>query len=105
MDIPKNRRTPPYIIDTHRLRFELARRGLDQAGFAKLAKLRPETISRAATGHPVRSATLAAIADALLGVPVRPGVDDLLIGLDMSKRPSAQALETGATQGDGHGLG
>ncbi|MHB8589807.1 MAG: helix-turn-helix domain-containing protein [Candidatus Dormibacteraceae bacterium] len=68
----------PAFINGDRLRFELARRGLDQASLARLAKLRPETISRAVNGHSVTTSTLAAIADALLQVAPKAGLDDLL---------------------------
>lgn len=68
----------PAFINGDRLRFELARRGLDQVSLARRANLRPETISRAVNGHPVTASTLAAIADALLQVPPRAGLDDLL---------------------------
>jgi transcriptional regulator with XRE-family HTH domain len=70
-----------------RLRLELVRRGLDQGGLAKRAKLRPETISRAVCGRRVRSSTLSAIADALMEVPVRPDIAGLLAEPADYKRP------------------
>jgi len=83
-------------INRERLRFELTRRGLDQAALAKRARLRPETISRAATGHSVRAATISAIAKVLLEVTPKEGVDVLLVEPEKSKRQSghSQALET-----------
>ena len=71
-----------------RLRLELVRRGLDQGGLAKRAKLRPETISRAVTGRHVRSSTLSAIADVLMEVPVRHDMAALLAEPAEHKRPS-----------------
>ena len=75
-------------IDGERLRFELARRGLDQAGLARLAQLRPETISRAVTGHPVSHSTLSAIAKVLLEVAPNQGVDLILATPEKAERPS-----------------
>lgn len=88
-------------IDGARLRLELVRRGLDQGELAKRAKLRPETISRAVTGHPVSSRTLSAIADVLTNVPVRSAVDGLLAEPEKNKRPRAnsQTLTSGAQEG------
>ena len=88
-------------IDGARLRLELVRRGLDQGELAKRANLRPETISRAVTGHPVRSSTLSAIADVLTNVPVRSDVDGLLAEPEKNKRPRAnsQTLISGAQEG------
>ncbi|MHB8589818.1 MAG: helix-turn-helix domain-containing protein [Candidatus Dormibacteraceae bacterium] len=74
-------------IDGDRLRFELARRGLDQAGLARRAQLRPETISRAVTGHPVSHSTLSAIAKVLLEVSPKQGVDLILASPGNAKAP------------------
>jgi hypothetical protein len=72
------RRRMGVRLNGARLRLELVRRGLDQSGLAKRAKLRPETISRAVTGRRVRSSTISAIAAALMEAPVRHDIAALL---------------------------
>lgn len=65
-------------IDSERLRFELARRGLSQQQLALDAGVTPETLSRALGGRGVRLDTLAKVAAALLEQPVLQGVEILI---------------------------
>jgi transcriptional regulator with XRE-family HTH domain len=58
------------LLDSHRLRRELLRRGLTQGHLATLSGVRQETISRAVNGRRVATRTLAAIAAALTAAPI-----------------------------------
>jgi transcriptional regulator with XRE-family HTH domain len=59
------------------LRFQLARRALDQQRLAEIAQVSPTTISIAARSGRVRPSTLEKITRALLAVPVVEGIDGL----------------------------
>ena len=61
-----------------RLDRELACRGWSASDLARASGISPATISKARHGRPVTHTTLRRIADALVRVPVVPGVDGLL---------------------------
>jgi transcriptional regulator with XRE-family HTH domain len=56
-------------INRRRFKLELAKRGLDQARFARLAGLSATTISHASTGKTINPMTFSRIATALARVP------------------------------------
>jgi transcriptional regulator with XRE-family HTH domain len=69
-------------IDSDALRRELARRGLTQAEFSRLAVISEATISHAAGGKAVSIQTVRKLAVALIRAPVMPGADALLASAD-----------------------
>jgi transcriptional regulator with XRE-family HTH domain len=66
------------LVVPGRLRFEMARRGLNQSLLAGLSGLTPATICAALAGRPVAESTIARIARSLCNVAPIPGIDDLL---------------------------
>jgi predicted XRE-type DNA-binding protein len=69
---------PSLRIRGDTLRRELAARGLDQRGLAKLAGITESTVSHAMNGHTLHAQTVSRIALALERVPRLPGVAELL---------------------------
>lgn len=66
------------LVVTGRLRFEMARRGLNQSLLAELSGLTPATICAALAGRPIAESTIARIARSLCKVEPIPGIDELL---------------------------
>ena len=66
------------LVVTGQLRFEMARRGLNQSVLAELSGLTPATICAALAGRPVAESTIARIARSLCNIEPIPGIDDLL---------------------------
>jgi transcriptional regulator with XRE-family HTH domain len=56
-------------IDSARLRYELAIRGMSAINLAKKARLSPATVSAALAGKPIAEASLGLIAQVLEGTP------------------------------------
>jgi transcriptional regulator with XRE-family HTH domain len=65
-------------VDGDALRRELARRGMNQAEFSRLANLSEATVSHAACGLSVSIQTVRKLAVAIVRTPVMPGADALL---------------------------
>ena len=78
-------------INPARLDRELARRGWSATDLAQASGCSASTISSARRGRKVTHETLRKIADALLGAPVVPGIDNLL-------EPENGALELSSSQ-------
>ena len=66
-------------VDVHRLRVEMARRGLDAQHLAREARLSSATVSTALSGRPIAANSLARIADVLRRVPVDEVLDRLIV--------------------------
>jgi len=69
-------------INVDRLRHEIAARGLDLQGFARLAGISAATLSHAVNARPVAASTLRSIVTALLRSPRLEGFDVLLALVD-----------------------
>ena len=66
------------VVAAAHLRWEMARRGLNQAALARRSGLTPATISTALRGAPIAERTLRLLALALMSADPVPGADDLL---------------------------
>jgi plasmid maintenance system antidote protein VapI len=65
-------------LNGDRLRMEIMKRGLDQQGFARLAKIAPTTISAACLGQKINPNTFRKIVSALAQTPAMLGSEELL---------------------------
>ncbi len=65
-------------LNSGRLRYELARRGLHGKDLARIARISEATISYALRGRPVRSHTIRKMALALTRTPPLPEVDQII---------------------------
>jgi predicted transcriptional regulator len=73
------------------LRWEIAARGLDLQGFARLGGISAATLSHAVNGRPVVAGTLRRITSALLRAPRLEGADLLLALVDDGTAPTPRA--------------
>ncbi len=83
-------------VVTSRLRWEMARRGWNQAALAARSGLTPATISTALRGAPIAERTLRLLAQALMSADPVPGADDLLAPLLPSDSDGPIAAASGA---------
>jgi transcriptional regulator with XRE-family HTH domain len=68
------------IVDGHRLRLELIRRGWHSSDLAREAGLSEPTISAALMGHQISPHSLRQIAEAIARTPEVVGIDGLMAG-------------------------
>jgi transcriptional regulator with XRE-family HTH domain len=67
-----------FVVNTQRLRQEMARRGWAASDLARESRLSQATVSASLAGRPVTAKSLALIAKALMRAPVIDIVDALL---------------------------
>ena len=72
-------------LSSARLDHELACRGWTASDLARASGVSPATISAARRGRPVAHSTLRRLADALVRVPLVPGVEELLDPVETSR--------------------
>jgi transcriptional regulator with XRE-family HTH domain len=89
-------------LDTARIDYEIARRGINQQTLAACAGLPPMTVSRARRGHPISEGTLRRIAEALAKIPLQLGADSLIA--EPENKVAAGGPSPAATQGAGNAL-
>lgn len=80
-------------VDAERLRYELARRGLEAIDLARKARISPATVSAALAGRPVSMTSLTLIARVLESTPVNEVIDRLLVPVVTSAAQPARAAE------------
>ncbi len=84
-------------LDGARLRRELYIRGCTAATIARLAKVSPNTMTRAMAGDPIRQHTLREVVRALVAMPVLDVAHDLVVSETRNAAADgATALEGGS---------
>jgi hypothetical protein len=91
-------------LDGARLRRELYIRCCTAAAIARLAKVSPNTMTRAMAGEPIRQQTLREVVRALVSIPPLHGASDLVAQTrNAAAMDNAAALEGGRTSASATG--